>query len=81
LLLLVSPGQINYITPSGLANGPAAMMLKDESGNTINVGFLNPDWQRRCDCRSQIRLYVRQSDATQNQVTGFIKWGWQHLVI
>ena len=39
LLLLVSPGQINYIMPSGLADGPARIMLKDESGETINMGF------------------------------------------
>lgn len=39
LLLLISPGQINYIVPSGLADGPAVITLNDESGRIINVGF------------------------------------------
>ena len=38
LPLLVSPGQINYIMPSGLADGLAAILLNDESGKTINMG-------------------------------------------
>ena len=39
LMLYVSPRQVNFIAPSGLSNGPATLMLQDESNNIVNVGF------------------------------------------
>lgn len=38
-LLFVSPGQINYVTPEGLANGPAQIRLVDENSNLIRIGL------------------------------------------
>jgi len=38
-LLFVSPGQINYVTPEGLANGPAQIRLVDENDNLIRIGL------------------------------------------
>lgn len=37
-LLFVSPAQINYIAPEGLADGTAIIRLVDESGNLIAAG-------------------------------------------
>ncbi|MBL8187758.1 MAG: hypothetical protein JNK38_07105 [Acidobacteria bacterium] len=39
-LLFVSPTQINFIMPSGLANGVATSRLIDENGNQIKFGFV-----------------------------------------
>lgn len=39
-LLFVSPTQINFIMPSGLANGVATTRLIDENGNQIKFGFV-----------------------------------------
>ena len=36
-LLFVSPGQINYLMPSGLAEGPASIRLVDTAGNLVRV--------------------------------------------
>src|SRR5262249_12384854 len=38
-LLFVSPGQINYVVPEGLADGAAQIRLIDESNNLIKLGL------------------------------------------
>lgn len=38
-LLFVSPGQINYIVPDGLSEGPAIIRLVDEDNNLIKTGL------------------------------------------
>jgi uncharacterized protein (TIGR03437 family) len=40
-LLFVSPTQINYISPEGLAQGKAIAELMDVNGNVLKVGFIN----------------------------------------
>ena len=39
LLLYVSPAQINYVVPEGLAEGPAQIRLVDRNGNLIRIGL------------------------------------------
>jgi uncharacterized protein (TIGR03437 family) len=39
-LFFVSPLQINYVVPEGLAEGPAQVRLLDESDNQIKVGLI-----------------------------------------
>ena len=39
-LLFVSPTQINYISPEGLASGKGFVKLTDENGNLLKVGFV-----------------------------------------
>ncbi len=36
-LLFVAPGQINYIVPEGLADGPAVISLIDENNNLVRI--------------------------------------------
>lgn len=39
-LFFVSPTQINYVIPAGLADGPAQVRVVDESNNLIKVGLV-----------------------------------------
>lgn len=38
-LLFVAPGQINCITPAGLANGPAVIRVLDENNGVVRTGL------------------------------------------
>ncbi len=38
-ILFVSPGQINYVLPEGLANGAAQIRLVDQNNNLIRIGL------------------------------------------
>lgn len=38
-ILFVSPGQINYVLPEGLADGPAQIRLVDQNNNLVRVGL------------------------------------------
>ena len=38
-LLFAAPAQINYVTPEGLANGPAVIRVLDENNNTLRTGL------------------------------------------
>lgn len=38
-LLFVAPTQINYVTPVGLADGPAVIRVLDEGNNTLRTGL------------------------------------------